>query len=816
MATNSAITSTLILHCSGLLLLIVFGLSNSGATAERKAEEPPYFMKNVETSYTIIEGEELKLRCKVKGHPKPWLTWYFNESSIDKNNPRFKINRYALVVETAELRDSGVYGCYCRNQFGHIWRNFTVKVLNQTDYIDIDSPIYLGEEDVQLPANPGPPQWLSNKAKPSTIARPANSYVDLKCPAKGKPKPEIKWIFNNQPFKRSKLGQYNFKGYQLTMGDLVMDDSGNYTCIVYNKHGSVNWTYKLEVIQRLPHTPVIEGPKNQTVLLSDDAVFTCKIILSDLHPHLQWLKHYQVNGSYMSPEGDPYVTVLQTSSVNNSHPETLVIKNVTMDDGGWYTCVAQNSIGIEYGSAWLTVVTELTSETTGNTQMLRDHNLESAFTIPIIAGGSCAVVIFIVAIILVVVWQRQKRLQNVPYKKRVIIMRQNDLYYPNNKDPDAIAPGMPLIIPQVRIEGYSTRRRLSSDVTEVSEYDIPLDKQWEFPRERLVCGHRLGEGAFGLVVKGEALGIQGRPGKTTVAVKMLKEDATDREMTDLMLEMEVMKVIGSHKNIINLLGCCTQRGPLYVVVEYAPNGNLRDFLKCHRPPNSNYSTSGYERPMTDLIVQMDDFKPLTQKDLISYAYQVARGMEYLASKHCIHRDLAARNVLVNEDFVLKIADFGLTRNLQNVDYYRKTTDGRLPVKWMAPEALFDRRYTSKSDVWSYGVLLWEVFTLGGNPYPSVPVEKLFELLKEGHRMEKPPYACREMYHIMSKCWEENPTKRPSFQQLVEDIDKILTLSLNDEAYLDLEPATVTPMSTSDSQYSSMSHSSTSSGESTIV
>lgn len=192
-------------------------------------------------------------------------------------------------------------------------------------------------------------------------------------------------------------------------------------------------------------------------------------------------------------------------------------------------------------------------------------------------------------------------------------------------------------------------------------------------------------------------------------------------MMDLVSEMEMMKMIGKHINIINLLGCCTQNGPLYVVVEYAPHGNLRDFLRQHR------SSSGYE-PAIGIVEK--ERKTLTQKDLVSFAYQVARGMEYLASRRvecvvthltvvnfvkfqCIHRDLAARNVLVSDDYILKIADFGLARDVHCSDYYRKTTDGRLPVKWMAPEALFHRVYTTQSDVWSYGILLWEIMTLGG-------------------------------------------------------------------------------------------------------
>ncbi|CAH3177742.1 unnamed protein product [Porites lobata] len=148
-------------------------------------------------------------------------------------------------------------------------------------------------------------------------------------------------------------------------------------------------------------------------------------------------------------------------------------------------------------------------------------------------------------------------------------------------------------------------------------------------------------------------------------------------------------------------------------------------------------------------------------------------MEYLASKKCVHRDLAARNVLVGEDYVMKIADFDLARNIYKSDLYVKTNSGVLPMKWMAIESLFLREYSEKSDVWSFGICLWEIFTLGGTPYPTIPVEELLGFLNDGNRMENPRDCPSEIYKIMQDCWQEGPDKRPKFDQISQSIGTIL-------------------------------------------
>lgn len=165
-------------------------------------------------------------------------------------------------------------------------------------------------------------------------------------------------------------------------------------------------------------------------------------------------------------------------------------------------------------------------------------------------------------------------------------------------------------------------------------------------------------------------------------------------------------------------------------------------------------------------------------------------MEYLGNRKCLHRDLAARNVLVGEDYVMKIADFGLARNVRDLEYYRKTTKGRLPIKWLAIEALFDRVYTTQSDVWAFGILLWEIFTFGGSPYPGIPVERLFDLLNSGYRMQKPQNCPEDIYYMMLNCWEKNPNNRASFTEKRIQLDTILSsLTIreildSDDAYID--------------------------------
>ena len=590
--------------------------------------------------------------------------------------------------------------------------------------------------------------------------------------------------------------QVKSKQQRLVINQLVKAHEGKYTCIVSNEWGVLRHSTEVEALEHSIYEPkVIEKPANQTVAVGMDTHLKCVVDSGSLVPSIHWAKvgeggtptrpNFTMIPEFRNEEelvlrnvtkkdDGLYACVIRTEAgntierayvhvledfeaiwkapVNTTAPpgtnvnfhcttphaitpyihwvrlleddiqvlseqvQVLTIKNVSKADEGLYACtIGTTTENTFWETAYLRV------------EPLREpHPKPQSKLIAIVVCVSAFAVFLVVVIFFTYRRMRKERMKKMQaiasaqaitaWTKKIIVERNHLTSHPDS----------PITAPVVRIERQpsSSRLRLGSEnttLTTLSEYELPMDPDWEFPREHLSLGKTLGEGAFGKVLQAEAFNLK-RPGEShVVAVKMLKEGHTDAEMIDLVSEMDMMKVIGRHMNIINLLGVCTQDGPLYVIVEFAEHGNLRDFLRKHRPA-SGYECAVGEKP------------PLCEKQLVSFARQIAKGMEYLGSKKCIHRDLAARNVLVAQGYVLKIADFGLARDVHSNDYYRKMGDGRLPVKWMAPEALFHRKYTMQSDVWSFGILLWEILTLGGTPYPSVPsIEKLFQLLREGHR-----------------------------------------------------------------------------------
>ncbi|XP_051944583.1 discoidin domain-containing receptor 2-like isoform X2 [Hippocampus zosterae] len=305
----------------------------------------------------------------------------------------------------------------------------------------------------------------------------------------------------------------------------------------------------------------------------------------------------------------------------------------------------------------------------------------------------------------------------------------------------------------------------------------------EFPRDKLTFKEKLGEGQFGEVHLCEAEGMQAfldddSSGEGTnrtpllVAVKTLREDANKNARKDFLEEIRIMSRL-MDPNIVRLLAVCVDTDPLCMITEYMENGDLNQFL-CHlrlKEVDDEDCEAGQE--------EKEDRKMVSYSKLIDMAVQIASGMKYLNSLNFVHRDLATRNCLVGKNYTIKIADFGMSRNLYRGDYFRIQGRAVLPIRWMSWESILLGKFTMASDVWAFGVTLWEVLTLcKKQPYAHLSDEQVIENTGEFFRdqgkqvyLPQPPHCPDAVYELMLSCWRRNAKHRPSFQdihsQLVE-------------------------------------------------
>ncbi|KAJ7326705.1 hypothetical protein JRQ81_016464 [Phrynocephalus forsythii] len=703
----------------------------------------------------LKEGEEFEVTCTIRDVDSTLQAkWIFqgnaNLTSRSKNVGNYGYEqKLTLSIRSVGVNDSGTFTCQGSNPFGTSNVTMTLKVLGE-GYVSLSS-----STNTTLYVNDG-------------------ENLDLIVTYEAYPKPEEVWMYMNETLQNSsdhyvRVTNIDKNRYssELHLTRLKGTEGGIYTFFVSNSDASSSVAFNVYVNTK---------PEIITSERLSNGLLRC-VAAGYPAPTVNW---------YICPGPEQRCSDSQSISpvdVRNSHNGSpfpsfgKIVVESTIDasmfkNNGTITCEASNPI--DRRTAFFNIEVK---------EQVSTHTL---FT-PLLIGFGVAAGLMCVTVIVLMYKYLQKPKYEIQWKVVDEINGNNYVY--------------------------------------IDPTQLPYDDKWEFPRNQLCFGKTLGAGAFGKVVEATAYGLFKPDGAIRVAVKMLKPSAHFTEKEALMSELKVLSYLGNHINIVNLLGACTVGGPTLVITEYCCYGDLLNFLRrkrdsfvcpkheetavyknllhqkehmydaaneymdmkpgvsqiVHTKPAKKGSgrTGSFANQDVTIAILEDDELALDVEDLLSFSYQVAKGMNFLSSKNCIHRDLAARNILLTHGRITKICDFGLARDIRNDSNYVVKGNARLPVKWMAPESIFECVYTFESDVWSYGILLWELFSLGSSPYPGMPVDsKFYKRIKEGYRMFSPEFAPAEMYQIMKSCWDADPVKRPTFKQIVQLIEQQISDTTN--------------------------------------
>ncbi|XP_063343755.1 platelet-derived growth factor receptor beta-like [Pelmatolapia mariae] len=694
------------------------------------------------SSSVLKQGEVLTVNCTVKDTEMVFFSWGFPRRQEIEPLTDFLHNqiRSFVNITAATVADSGVYSCTVQEttQGQTVMKNITITVLDR-------GYVYL---------------WPSGETNVSSLL---HHTLELSVDIDAHPAPTIIWTRQNQSvatetttINTTHLSDSRYVS-TLTLVRVQMDQTGSYTATISNDDDIREATFNLEVQAPPRITSLSEVRSNAVLCVSEGAPppsvtwYTC----SSSH------RCNHLNGEWRSQSKDSEGMTLQENiTMVAERGVTQVLSMLTLQTLSSLSavrCEATNSVG----------------------RRAKDLRVLSSSLLSQVVVLAVVLVLVIIAVIFLIIL--------------IILWRKKPHYEVRWKVIESVSPD-------------------GQQYTYLDPAQLPYSPTWEIDRDHVVLGQVLGSGAFGRVVEATISGLINSH-STKAAVKMVKPRSD--AVHSLMSELKVLVHLGPHLNIVNLLGACTRGGPVYLITEFCCHGDLVNYLQrnkhtfLHGDTQTKSDNDGgyidmnkeesaqyvamkelsyadiepavYETPHMPADQQeassllLSDSPLLSLSDLISFSYQIVQAMDFLSSRKCVHRDLAARNVLVCEGKLVKVCDFGLARDLLKDQDYIARGNSFLPLKWMSPESIFQNIYSSQSDVWSYGVLLWEIFSLGCSPYPDLPMtQEFYSALKRGYRMSRPDHAPEDMYDVMKRCWEEKPQSRPSFSSLLIAMGSMLT------------------------------------------
>uniref|UniRef100_A0A8C1Z3J4 receptor protein-tyrosine kinase n=1 Tax=Cyprinus carpio TaxID=7962 RepID=A0A8C1Z3J4_CYPCA len=727
-------------------------------------------IKRHPTNMTLIVESKAVLPCLTIGYPKPGISWIKEDDLIKVNSRISVLESGSLKINNIKKEDAGQYRCVARNSFGIVYsKPVTIEVQAPAKILKVPK-----EKKVQI-----------------------GSEVTLECNATGNPIPSITWLENGNTIFGASVEETLVDEVIVSVLRVVVHKPALYTCQATNQHSgganTVKATAKITVSGELKlykgsagYCSTYRGDVCRNELRQDMLVFFnyslpnpedaqeylaqsawgeldgvrsfCRPAARSLLCHATF---QDCNPSGLGPAPKPvcrehclavkelYCYKEWRSAEERSHqgfPNSITLPECTSlpsQQADPSSCTA-----VPYVGKWSKYINPETAPSiTKPVQIYPPPPVSTAYSMSVIIfviSGFAGAAFFTILILMChrrkKLWQKRKRVLETPTLTTLPSELLLDRLHPN-----PMYQRLPLL--------------LNSKLLSL-----------EYPRNNIEYVRDIGEGAFGRVFQARAPGLLPMEPFTMVAVKMLKEEASADMQNDFQREAALMAEF-DHPNIVRLLGVCAVGKPMCLMFEYMANGDLNEFLR-RRSSTQQPSLSRDTLTCSSLVSEPERYPPLSCLEQLSISKQVAAGMAYLSERKFVHRDLATRNCLVAENLVVKIADFGLSRNIYAADYYKASENDAIPIRWMPPESIFYNRYTSESDVWAYGVVLWEIFSYGMQPYYGMAHEEVIYYVRDGNVLACPENCPQELYNLMRLCWSTHPTDRPSFASIHRILERM--------------------------------------------
>ncbi|XP_061057035.1 muscle, skeletal receptor tyrosine-protein kinase isoform X4 [Eubalaena glacialis] len=751
-----------------------------------KLPKAPVITTPLETVDALVE-EVATFMCAVESYPQPEISWTRNKILIKLFDTRYSIreNGQLLTILSVEDSDDGIYCCIANNGVGGAAESCGA---------------------------------LQVKMKPKITRPPINVKIIeglkavLPCTTMGNPKPSVSWIKGDSALRENSRTAVLESG-SLRIHNVQKEDAGNYRCVAKNSLGTAySKLAKLEVEEESEpeqdtkvFARILRPPESHNVTFGSFVTLRCTATGIPV-PTITWIE----NGNAVS-----------SGSIQESVKDRVIDSRLQLfiTKPGLYTCIATNKHGEKFSTAkaaatisiaewreyclavkelfcaqeWLAVEEEtprglhrsgihllsmpdcnklpsmhwdpmactrlpylafppMTSSKPSVDIPNVPSSSSSSFSVSptysmtvIISIMSSFAIFVLLTITTLYCCRRRKQWKNKKRESAAVTLTTlpSELLL-DRLHPNPMYQRMPLLL-------------------------NPKLLSLEYPRNNIEYVRDIGEGAFGRVFQARAPGLLPYEPFTMVAVKMLKEEASADMQADFQREAALMAEF-DNPNIVKLLGVCAVGKPLCLLFEYMAYGDLNEFLRSMSPhPGRSLSPSDLTRGAQ---ASSPGPPPLSCAEQLCIARQVAAGMAYLSERKFVHRDLATRNCLVGENMVVKIADFGLSRNIYSADYYKANENDAIPIRWMPPESIFYNRYTTESDVWAYGVVLWEIFSYGLQPYYGMAHEEVIYYVRDGNVLSCPENCPLELYNLMRLCWSELPADRPSFTSIHRILERM--------------------------------------------